>query len=386
MPLIRWELARLELKKLCGVRMLYVFFVLCIVFNMQLVLGGRYGEDYVAYVKQARNQAGSRMGDAFSIRLQKLADTKEKTKLLRETAGAEDTFKNYSAAETALKMIGTFRMDGWVAEAMERKYQKQEQRIRALAAQEASMDVGAAGMTQAVFDALFQKLCRAVLIEGMLIAVVVALYSSGLEQFARTWHTVYTSRRGRYIQREKFLTGLLYTVTMYGILALASSVVFAAFWRLGEIWTTHMSTQFYAVYSMGMRLPFIPWADGLSSMRGCLAAVLLLGMVLAVAFYLFGYLAGLLAKNSYVGFLSVCLLCALNFELIMLAGNAGRWGIYEAAMWTPAAFLGSHSLWFTDMGINAVIPWQECAVAALCLVQAAVLLSCGFRHYYRKDF
>lgn len=144
-----------------------------------------------------------------------------------------------------------------------------------------------------------------------------------------------------------------------------------------------MSTQFYEVYSMGIRLPFVPWTD--FTMSGYLAAVLLLGMVLVVIFYLPGYLAGLLAQNSYIGFAAVFVASALNLEVIMLAGNAGSWGIYETAMWTPAGFWLLHPLWFTDMGIHAVVPWQECAVGALCLITAIVLSGCGFRYFNRKD-
>lgn len=380
---IYWELACWEWKKLCRVPMLYVFFALCIVFNMQLVLEERYGEDYVAYVKQARHDAGSRMGDAFWERVESFSDGEEKERLLRETKGAQDIFEAYDALDTAALIVNKYRMDGWTAAALGHKYQKQARRIQKLAASDASLDVGAAGMTKTIFDALFEKLCRAVLTEGLLLAVFAALFCSGSEQFERTWQLVYTSRRGRSVQREKLLAGLLFAAAMYVLLALVSCAVFAGSWRLGEIWETHMSTQFYDAYSMGIRLPFVPWAD--FTMRGYLAAVLLLGLVLAVVFYLLGYLAGLLAKNSYAGFAAVFVASALNLEVIMLAGNAGSWGIYEAAMWTPAGVWLLHPLWFTDMGIHAVIPWQECTAAALCLAAAAVLLSCGFCYYNRKD-
>lgn len=379
----RWELTCWEWKKLCRVPMLYVFFALCIGFNMQLVLGERYGEDYVAYVRQARTDAGSQMGDAFWERVEKFSDCEEKELLLQETKGAQDTLEAYDAMETAALIVSNFRMDGWTAAAIRHKYQKQEQQIRKLADLDASMDVGAAGMTKTIFDALFGKLCRAVLTEGLLFAVFVALFCSGSEQFERTWQLVYTSRRGRSVQREKLLAGLLYAISMYAMLALASCAVFAGSWHLGGIWETHMSTQFYEVYSMGIRLPFVPWTD--FTMSGYLAAVLLLGMVLVVIFYLPGYLAGLLAQNSYIGFAAVFVASALNLEVIMLAGNAGSWGIYETAMWTPAGFWLLHPLWFTDMGIHAVVPWQECAVGALCLITAIVLSGCGFRYFNRKD-
>lgn len=380
----RLELVCWELRKLYRMPMLHVFLLLCIGFNMQLVLGDRYGEDYVAYVKQAASLAGDRMGQAFSERVEKLADSREKERLLCETKNTADIFEDYDAMDTAFLLVGRYRVDGWVAKALEKKYQKQQGRIQELAAAGISMEVGAAGMTKPLFDALFGRLCRAVLTQGLLIAVFAALYISGSERAGRTWMMVYATRRGRSVQQEKFLAGFFYALAAYGTLALVSCAFFAASWRLGDIWKTHMSTQFYFVYSMGARLPFVSWSD--FTMCSYLVAVLLMGIVVAAVFYLFGYLAGLLAKNSYVGFAALLLIGALNFEIVLLAGNAGRWGIYEAAMWTPVIFWWSHPLWFTDMGIQAVIPWQECAVGAFCIVQAAVLLTVGFRYYNRKDF
>lgn len=116
---------------------------------------------------------------------------------------------------SAKLLIGTYRMEGWPAEALERKYQKQEQRIHELDAADASMDLGAAGMTKMLFEFLFAKLCRAVITEGMLTAVFAALYMSGCEQTERTWQIVYATRRGRMVHREKLLAGFFYTMAVY---------------------------------------------------------------------------------------------------------------------------------------------------------------------------
>ena len=43
------KLVFFEMKKLCGMRMLYVFVLLCIGFNGLLILGNQYVEDYVSY-------------------------------------------------------------------------------------------------------------------------------------------------------------------------------------------------------------------------------------------------------------------------------------------------------------------------------------------------
>lgn len=377
------ELVCWELWKLCKIPMLYVFVLLCIGFNSLLIFGSRYEQAYVLYVGDVRQTVGKQMGPSFEYQVRKLPDSEEKQRLLQETAGKTDIFESYDVREIARVWTSRYLVGGWVARALEWKYEKQEKRVQELAAQDASMDVAAAGMTKPVFDALFMQVCRAVIAEGLLLAVLAALYICRSEYAQRTWQTVYASKRGRYVQREKFWAGILYTETAYGLTALASCGVFAAAWQLGEIWKTQMSTQFYDMHVMGMELPFVPWAD--FTMRSYLAAVLLLGAVVGVVFYLLGYLAGLLVNHSYAAFTVLFVLAAVNLALIMLAGNRGSWGIYEAAMWTPVAFWWSHPLWFTDMGINAVIPWQECVSGAFCLLAAGLLLILGFGHFYRQD-
>ena len=185
------------------------------------------------------------------------------------------------------------------------------------------------------------------------------------------------------VHREKLLAGFFYTMAVYSVTAQVSYMVFAFVWQLGDIWKTNMSTQFYTISASGMEVPFVPWMD--VTLRGYLVAVVMLGAGVAVLFYLLAYLAGLLTKNSLKAFLVLFAAFALNFELIMLAGDAGRWGLYEAALWTPVFFWWSQPLWFSDMGIQAVIPWQECAVGTLCLVAAVLLLVYGFHYFSRKD-
>ena len=377
------KLVFFEMKKLCEMRMLYVFVLLCIGFNGLLILGNQYGEDYVSYVKEEGQKVGRRRGDEFSGKALQLSDCVEKERLLSETGKATDIFETYDPNKTAKLLIGTYRMEGWPAEALERKYQKQEQRIHELDAADASMDLGAAGMTKTLFEFLFAKLCRAVITEGMLTAVFAALYMSGCEQTERTWQIVYATRRGRMVHREKLLAGFFYTMAVYSVTAQVSYMVFAFVWQLGDIWNTNMSTQFYTISASGMEVPFVPWMD--VTLRGYLVAVVMLGAGVAVLFYLLAYLAGLLTKNSLKAFLVLFAAFALNFELIMLAGDAGRWGLYEAALWTPVFFWWSQPLWFSDMGIQAVIPWQECAVGTLCLVAAVLLLVYGFHYFSRKD-
>ncbi len=377
------ELVSWEIKKLWEMPVLRIFLVLCTIFNILLVTDSWHSTDYIAYVKEARKTAGSRMGKTFDEKVRSLADCAEKERLIQETAKAEDLFETYDPAQTAEMYIDRYQMTGWAADALRKKFEKQKPRIQTLARQDASMDAGAAGMTKPLMDLLFEKLCRAVLTEGLLLAVFSALYICGIERTERTWLTVYASKRGRRVQTDKFLAGLFYALTAYAVIAAVSCAAFACIWQLGDIWNTDVCTQFYYVTVMAAEIPFVTWIP--FTMCSYLAAVLLSGMAVSAVFYILGYVTGLAVQNSYAGFIVLAAACALNFEAVLLAGNQAYWGFFEAAMWTPVMLWWMQPLWFTDMGMHAVVPWQECWVFLLCLTAAVSFLYLGFRYFDRKD-
>lgn len=376
-------LAKWEIRKLFEMPMIWIFLLVCIVFNVLLTVRNRYGADYAAYVRDAGKEAGNKLGAAFDRRVEKLPESDYKQILVEETKGAEDIFEDYDTKELLQIYLSKYHVTGWTADALEWKYKLQEQRVKELARQDASMDIAAAGMTEELFRFLFQTLCRAVIIEGVLAAVFMALYISGSEWMARTWPVVYAGRRGRNIIKEKFAAGAFSAVLAYAAIAGISSAVFAAVWQLGDIWKADMSTQFYFISSMGLKLPFISWRT--FTLGGYFMATLALGGIVVFVFYGLGYFCGLVMKNSYAGFVVLSASAAFNFELIMLAGSQGLWGLYEAVLWSPAAFLWFQPLWFSDMGISAVVPWQECAVGLFCVVITVLLLTVGFRYFKQKD-
>lgn len=382
-PAVYPQLACWELKKLWQMRAFRGFLLCGLILNLLLVSASRQELSYTAYVREAGEAAGTRMGPAFDKKAAQLADSQEKQQLISETSGARDIFQEYSCQGAAQDYICAYKITGWLADSLWQKYKKQEPQIQRLAAQQASMDLGAAGMTKPLFELLFEKLCRAILTEGLFLAVFAALYVCGCARADGTWQTVYASRRGRLVQREKFLAGLLYALAAYAVTAAVSCTAFACTWRLGGIWNTNMSTQFYYIQAMGIRLPFVPWTS--FTLKSYLAAVLALGTAVVLLFYAAGYLAGLLCTNSYGGFLVLFLAGALNFLIVLLAGNSMRWGIYEAAMWTPFLLWWQQPQWFSDMGINAIVPWQECRTAGVCMGASVILLYAGFWYFARKD-
>lgn len=389
--LLKWEI-----KKIWSLPMISVFFLLCIVFNALLVLNtagqcGREGLGYIRFINSIITVTGNQMGFQFDQKLELLPEFHDiegsclrfRQTLISETKGLTDQFDTCSTSQIGDFLISRYRITGPAADALVKKYAKLQSSADALASRDASLSLSAAGMTKPLLDSLFGTLCRAVITEGILLAILTALYTYGNDRLSRTCPIVYASKTGRHIQLIKAAAGLLASLTAYVLLAAVSVLVFAAVIRPGSIWAASVSSQFHYQNVLGLRLPFITWIPFTTA--GYLSAVLALGAAAVTIFYGFGFLSGLTAGNTYKGFLLCFAGFALNFEALVLSGEGGLWMLYEALQWTPAAFWWNQPAWFTDMGISALLPWQESLVAVFCTLFCTGLLLIAFRRFYKED-
>ena len=381
MELIKWEI-----KKILSLPMIVIFLVLCIVFNFILMTDGFFwngGIDYVRYINQVTKKIGGQMGEEFDKMAAALPKQEEKTRLLAETEGRVDCLEDYQTAEIADYYIGKFQITGVTANILKHKYQRLQARVEELAKQDASMSLAAAGITNRLLKHLFERLCKTVITQGMLLAIFIALYLCGNEQMQRTHWIVYTTRKGRRIQQEKWVAGIGISLLAYGILAGCMVIGFSGIWRMGEIWNGKMSSQFYTISDLGVSLPFVSCAD--FTIRGYLAAVIGMGMVVVILFYNLGYAIGLLIPHTYFGFLVILVLVAINFELIMMAGNGGMWGLYELALWSPVGVWWESPVWFSELGVSRMVKWQECWVGGIWSGICFGFSWIGLQLFYKKE-
>jgi len=380
---MKGQLIHWELKKLCAVPMFWIFIALSIGFNSILILSDRYGSDYVSYVAQVTDEIGGQMGEVFDNELAQLPDAQYKDVLIASTYGATDIFEDYRTIGIADYYRSAFMITGNAAELLERKFDSLQSSVDELAESGASLSLAAGGMTQSVYESLFHTLCRAILVEGMILAVLMALYSCGCEGLFRTSSNVYSSRTGRSIQKSKLTASAITSLIAYAAVASTSVGIFALVWRLGPIWDASMSSQFYTVNVSGVSTAFLSWTE--FSAAGYLASVLLLGVVVVLVFHLIGFAAGMLTGNMYYGFLLFFLLLAFEFGLLMLFGDTGSWLLYQLSYWTPVPLWMGLNLWFTGLGISTIVQYQECWTALLWLVILGLLIFALYRRFMRKD-
>lgn len=362
--------------------MVPIFLVLCLGLNLLIVgvtwYDQREAADAVSYIADVTDVIGGRMGPDFDAALSALPETEWKDFLIAQTAGAEDIFEDFNALSLGNGIITFYGVTSKLVDILTQKYARFQAAVDMLAEAGASLDMAAAGLTKNLYDLLLETLFRVLTMEGILLAVTMALYASGSEKVNRTHLTVYSSCTGRRIQISKVLASLLSSLGGYGLLCLITVGAFAALWRLGPIWHESVSTQFYYDF-FG---PFITWRP--FSLAGYLATKLALGAALAVVFHALAIAAVLLTEDMYRGFI-VVLFSVAPVALASVVGNDGYWLFYAAFMWFPFIQWLSGDIWLRDGAINFIVPYQETWTMALWLVLGAGLVLLALRRFYRKD-
>ena len=112
---------------------------------------------------------------------------------------------------------------------------------------------------------------------------------------------------------------------------------------------------------------------------------ILMGAVLTAVFSLLASVCGTLVRSPYLAALALCLVCFGGLGLVSVLGELGWWAAYLIACFQPVTVWLSCSAWFTELGLNAVLPWQETIASGLnlLLLGGGVLLALGW--FDRKD-
>lgn len=352
-------------------------------FNSLLIVSGRYGEEYISYVCDVTRQIGGQMGSRFDEKLSSLPENSYKDTLIGETKGKKDIYENLDVESLGNFYIRMYRMNGIQADLIEKKYEQLQSAVDRLDDEDSGLSLSAAGMTKSLLDMLIQTVLRATITEAVLLAVLMALYAGTCEGLSKTAQSVYASRTGRRIQYSKYIASLISSLLSYLILSLFTVLLYAIIWNLGPVWNASISNPFYYVLSLGRELPFITWRP--FTVLEYLLASIGLGTFVVCIFHSLSFGTALIMNDCYKGFLVLFLGTSVNFGIMVLAGNGGAWGLYHLIQWTPIMLWWFQPLWFTDINIVTVVPWQECFEALFGIILCIIFGLFVERYYKRKD-
>jgi len=377
------RLLRYEWSKLARLPALWGVLVLCLAFNCLLIGSGDRWRWEWNETASMTGGLGQRVDTDFLDRLGWRPQSDYRNYLLSAAEGMTDVYADYD-----LKSLSNFYNDyvkssPTAAALMERKYERLAERIAHLSETGAAMDWYGGPVTHNVHQFLYGVLMRAVLTEGAVLGMLSMLFLLGYENQQRTAAGVYASRTGRKLCHCKVLAGITWALSVYLLLAAVTLGIFLLFWDWSGVWGGSVSSQFNYVIDLFYPRPFFTWTD--FTVGGYLAAAVGLGGLLTVVFALLAAICGTLMRNVYLSALLLTLLLCGGAAAQALCAQAGLWMGYALLTFQPVSIWLYVNGWFTELGLNAFIPWQETVSTGLGLAVCGMGTALALRHFGRKD-
>lgn len=373
-----------EWRKLFLLPALWAFLTLSLLFNALLIC--TLSEWDRAFFNDTSADAallGQRVDQAFCNGLSALPKTENRTVLLQSVTGLENIFETYDTG--ILKEFYTDVVENSQAAVswMAWKYDTLSSRVDHLARTDAGMDVYAGPVTQGSHQFLFGTLMRSILGEAGIAAMLGTLYLLGYEEMHQTESLACASRTGRRLRRTKVLASLAASPVFLILVAAPTLGLYFARFDYGGVWSASVSSQFNYLTDMLLTRPFLTWGD--FTVAGYLAAVLALGAALTVAFSLLAALCGVLVRSPYLAALAAGILCFGGLGLTSVLGNLKLWVGYALSCFQPIVVWLCCGGWFTELGLNAVLPWQETIAVGADLLLLGAGTALALRRFRRKD-
>lgn len=377
------RLLRYEWGKLARLPALWGVLALCLAFNCLLIGSGdrwRWEWNETAAMTGGLSQ---RVDGDFLDGLGRRPQSDYRDYLLSAAEGMTDIYADYDLKSLSYFYNSYVKSSPTAAVLMECKYERLAERIAHLSETGAVMDWYGGPITHNVHQFLYGTLMRAVLTEGAVLGMLSMLYLLGYENQQRTVAGVYASRTGRKLCRCKVLAGITWALAVYLLLAAVTLGIFLLFWDWSGVWGGSVSGQFNYIIDLFYPRPFFTWTD--FTVGGYLAAAVGLGGLLTVVFALLAAVCGTLVQNIYLSALALTLLLCGGAAAQALCAQAGLWMGYALLTFQPVSVWLYINGWFTELGLNAFIPWQETVSTGLGLAVCGLGTALVLRHFGRKD-
>lgn len=377
------RLLRYEWNKLARLPALWGVLALCLAFNCLLIgSGDRWRWEWKETAAMTSGQ-GQRVDAGFLDGLRRQPQSEYRDYLLSAAEGMADIYADYDLQPLVDYYTGYVKSSPKAAALMADKYERLAERVAHLSETGVAMDWYGGPITHNVHQFLYGVLMRAVLTEGAVLGMLSMLFLLGYENQQRTAAGVYASRTGRKLCRWKVLAGVIWALVIYLLLTVVTLGIFLLFWDWSGAWNGSVSSQFNYIIDMLVRRPFFTWADFTTG--SYLAAVVGLGGLLTVAFTLLAAVCGTLVQNVYLSALVLALLLCGGAAVQALCAQVGLWMGYVLLTFQPVSIWLYINGWFTELGLNAFVPWQETIGTGVGLAVLGLGAALSLRRFGRKD-
>lgn len=380
------KLVGLEAKKLLFTKAVYIFTSACLFFNIIMIVLTSGERDYIKYVGEVVNIAGSQVNAPFMEYLEKQPEDILRDRLIENCRDAGkiydvfDTqafFRNYyneHYIETSL-LIRLFH----------EKYEKLDGSVRLLNSVNADLSMFAAEATSQIHSILFADVLKALLVEGIMITSLFTIFCFGIERQNLTDAIIYSSKKGRLLVKHKIMAAGVVSICFALFLYIVTLTLFFVVWDFGGIWNTNVSSSFHYVIDLNLpyNKPFLTWIS--FSVKEYFIASLFLEIAVLVIWWLVSSCIGILSSHSAKGFMILAAFFILPYFLSRFFESLRLWWLFFINTFTISMLTLNQHLWFTEMGAFEILPWQEVLSALLHLPACSIALCAAIRIFRRKE-
>lgn len=390
-PHPRWLSSRLvgvEVRKIAGSALIWVFLTLCTALNTATIVSdaSRYGTSY-DYASEVTRVAGPIVNTQFAAKLAGMPNGVRRTAMLHESASLNDPFQGYDARAVADGYAKQINEGGhpFLALQMRLKARRMGERAAALERAHAGMNLYAArasAQAQQTMTKLLVMLC----LESGVLGALIMLHATGYEAMHRTAMIMAATKTGRSLMTAKIAAGLICALASYLLLAVGAVAATMLSFDTSGVWSSSVSSGFNTVTtagSPGIAEPFVTWAD--FTVGGYFFASLGLGLAFAFVIAVFAGAVGTLTQHVYLAAGVVAVMALVAWACTMQSLLSNNWILVQATSMQPMYVLATAGLWFTGMGLEEAVPWQECMAITVSLAYCALALVLARKAFSGKD-
>ena len=373
-----------EVKKLFSSISIWGLLLFFLIFNLFLVWGTQWNV-YPEFVSEVAETTGVVLGDDFSERIDELSVSPEEREMLdflkEDTIEAVDHFDDYDITYVGEAYLNAIETNDYVEKKMRTKYAAMQDVVHQKGKEDEALSLAHASATAHMHKTLFDTIIGWLIIEGMILSILIALFSAGFEKTNETEGIVFTTQTGRNVQINKLAASLVVGLGSYLLLTFVTLLAYFIVHDYSTLWQSYVSNIFnYRNDIIAGYRPFVTWQS--HTILSYLLSKIGITLGLLVSFILSTFIVEMVIRNSYISFLIILIINAIFIVLPMVLSNSTL-GFY--AILSPVWLWLKHSVWFTDGDVDIMWKNFEIIGTSHSIVILILVISFVFYRFRRRD-
>lgn len=373
-----------EVKKLLSSISIWGLLLFFLIFNLFLVWGTQWNV-YPEFVSEVAETTGVVLGDDFSERIDELSVSPEEREMLdflkEDTIEAVDHFDDYDITYVGEAYLNAIETNDYVEKKMRTKYAAMQDVVHQKGKEDEALSLAHASATAHMHKTLFDTIIGWLIIEGMILSILIALFSAGFEKTNETEGIVFTTQTGRNVQINKLAASLVVGLGSYLLLTFVTLLAYFIVHDYSTLWQSYVSNIFnYRNDIIAGYRPFVTWQS--HTILSYLLSKIGITLSLLVSFILSTFIVEMVIRNSYISFLIILIFNAIFIVLPMVLSNSTL-GFY--AILSPVWLWLKHSVWFTDGDVDIMWKNFEIIGTSHSIVILILVISFVFYRFRRRD-